>query len=513
MSISASRFVSISPRVLSAGSTDLQTNGLLLTKSAVLPTDIPAIEFSSADAVGSLFGDESDEAKFAQQYFAGVVNQQAAVRTLVIGRYVDQAVPGWIRGGKVTAELDAFTAISDGTLTLRINGENKTASNIDLSGATSLSDVAQKIAAAVTGITGEYSSQLEAFVFTDADAGKDKDVSYVAPQAVTAVVGKAAVGKAAAAVTDLGALLALRPVDGAVISPGADAQTPDRTMQNVLGVTGNWAGFTTIWEVSEEEAEGFAAFAEDDSGFCYVAWSTDKNCTNVLTQANTVPAQLYAKQAFNCTATLYGDYRYAAFFLAIGASIDWSREQGIKVWFAKRAPNLSPNVTDSATADALDAIRCNYHSDVKARNSAFQFFNRGTLLTTQYSFVDTLYGSIWLRNALQTSILTGIANTNRAPYNADGAALVSAWVMDPVTRAKRNGCIDTALSMSESQKTQLMQEFGRDISSDLFSKGYFFLIDVSDPSVRVDRDSPELGLAYTYAGSIQRFSIPVTAVV
>ena len=42
MSINASRLVSITPRVISAGSADLETNGLLLTQNALIPADSPA---------------------------------------------------------------------------------------------------------------------------------------------------------------------------------------------------------------------------------------------------------------------------------------------------------------------------------------------------------------------------------------------------------------------------------------------------------------------------------------
>mgnify|MGYP000540364493 CR=1 FL=1 len=48
MSINANRLVSITPRIIGAGSADLETNGLLLTQNALIPADSPALEFVTA---------------------------------------------------------------------------------------------------------------------------------------------------------------------------------------------------------------------------------------------------------------------------------------------------------------------------------------------------------------------------------------------------------------------------------------------------------------------------------
>ena len=53
MSINANRLVSITPRIIGAGSADLETNGLLLTQNALIPADSPALEFVTAAAVGN----------------------------------------------------------------------------------------------------------------------------------------------------------------------------------------------------------------------------------------------------------------------------------------------------------------------------------------------------------------------------------------------------------------------------------------------------------------------------
>ena len=111
-------------------------------------------------------------------------------------------------------------------------------------------------------------------------------------------------------------------------------------------------------------------------------------------------------------------------------------------------------------ADALEANRINFLGQYATRNSQFQFFNRGTLSSSTYGFVDVLYGSIYLRSAIQTSCMNGFKNLNRVPYNARGEALICAWCQDPINRCLENGVIDTGLELNASQQAQIMQEAG-----------------------------------------------------
>ena len=209
---------------------------------------------------------------------------------------------------------------------------------------------------------------------------------------------------------------------------------------------------------------------------------------------------------------MFGDQQDAAFILAIGAAIDWERVQGMVTWFGKTTSGLHPRVLSNQISENLDGLRVNYIGQYAARNSEFRLVNRGILSSTLYNFIDVLYGMIWFKSALQTSILNGLTSVNRAPYTPYGYAQVKAWIQDPITTALRNGVIDTGLALSESQKTQIMNEVGEDISNDLFAKGYWYRVDDPSASVRTERDSPVIYIYYTYAGAIQKISAPLTAV-
>ena len=234
--------------------------------------------------------------------------------------------------------------------------------------------------------------------------------------------------------------------------------------------------------------------------------------TNQSTQATTKAAQL-AENNYNCLAMVYGTAQETAVFLAVGASIDWSAIQGIKTWFAKSASGIKASVLSDEVSEALDDLRVNYVGAFATRNAEFDFINRGCLLSGIYQWIDALYGMIWFKARIQRQIMDGFASINRAPYNAVGFAYVEAWLLDPINDAKRNGVIDTGLALSNSQVQQLLTETNNPtIKQDLYSKGYWYLIEAPSANVRTQRGSPRLGLFFTYAGSIQRIEMPLTAV-
>ncbi len=498
MSINASYLVSLTPRVLSGGSADLETNGMVLTSTYLLPTSAPAMSFTSAQAVADVFGAASPEAAFAQQYFTGLTNQAQAPKALIVGLNMQTEMAAWIQSAPITATLSELQAISDGALTINIDGSPVSATGIDLSEAQSLSEVATTVAAKLTGTTGAYNSDLNAFVFTTSQTGATASISY-------ATAGSGG--------TDLSSMLGLTQAAGAVLSPGVAAMTPAQNLDAIVAVTANWSQFTTLDEVTEQEtAEAYAAWADVADDYVYIFWSTDSKMTSQTTQSSTIAAAL--QNTYNCTVMLYTESNdAAAAALAYPATIKWDQDQGMKVLFGKSATGIAASVTDETVAATLDALSVSYVGQFATRNAEFSFFNRGETASTMYGFYDTLIGMIWLRAKIQRACMDGFSTVNRVPYNAKGYTLIKAWISDPIRAAKTVGVIDTGLALSDSQKAQITQEVGQDISNELFTNGYYLQVDDPEASVRAQRGSPVMSLYVTYAGSVQKIEMPVTAVI
>ena len=141
MPIPASYIVAINPRLIPAGGNDLEFNGLLLSDNPLIPRSAPVLQFYN--------------------------NSFAKPRHLMIGRRVKEAVGAYLRGAQYTGTLASLKLITAGTLTVEINGADVSVSDVDLSAATSYSDVATAIQTALqaelAGVTVAYSSLTGAF--------------------------------------------------------------------------------------------------------------------------------------------------------------------------------------------------------------------------------------------------------------------------------------------------------------------------------------------------------------
>ena len=509
MSLNASRIVSITPRVLSAGSSTLETNGMILTKNEKITEATPLLEFSSADGVSQYFGYESPEADFARQYFTGVNNQTKAINTLFVGK-------AWYGGEPTSARLvggvvDDWDSVKETLKTLDTNEEYFTVGidkrtvqvSIDWSGVEeelTPEKVVEEFNKVLDAKGGVMSYADGRFTITSKTSGADSKITL------------AAHGPARKNVADY---LELSDTTGAVTIQGTNPITIAENMAKICGVSQNWVGFTTIYPVTDiDEAEAFSDFADANDDYVYFWWGTDKNMLDVTKKEETIPYKL-AEKNYNCTACVYGTQQDAALYLAIGASINWDANQGVKTWFAKNTSGIAANVTAEADADALEALNVNYMGAFATRNADFDLINRGQLVSGIYLWIDTLYVNIWFKARLQVAIMDGMAMAGRVPYNSVGYAMVGAWMQDPITQAKRNGCIDTGMTLSSTQESTLIQESGNpDIRMDLFTNGIWYKIgDPLNLATRTERGSPWIYTVFSYSGSIQRISLPLSQIV
>ena len=173
MSINADKLVQIVPRLISGGTAGLTFAGLVLSQNALIPAG-RVMQFASAQAVGSFFGLNSDEYNFAVPYFGGPVNATTLPQKIYFASYSADPVAAWLRGAAYTGTLAALQNGAQGTLTLTVDGVQKTASALDFSASTSFSEVAAVIQEGLgDGVSVTYSSQTKAFQITSATTGED----------------------------------------------------------------------------------------------------------------------------------------------------------------------------------------------------------------------------------------------------------------------------------------------------------------------------------------------------
>lgn len=492
MSISASQIVNVIPRVINAGGTDLEITGLLLTDNplCVFPG---TVSFTSANAVGSYFGETSAEYQAAAKYFLGYDNSFRKPRRLHFARLVDSAIASSLIGG-TAGSMDEMKAITAGGFTINVDGSPKTVTALDLSEATTQSDIAQSIQTQLTGTTVQYNSNLNAFIITSSQTGDTSSVSVAEDTAENAA-----------------SILGLTADAGATASAGSAKLEPSANMNSITNITQNWVSFTTMEEQEDDVIEAFSEWANNSNGeYLYCPYTTQENDTNPNAGSN-LPKTL-ANANYEGVVLTYGGLDYALLVMSIGACIDWDRNNGLVTWAFKSQSGLEASVTDDTTAANCVELNVNYYGRWATRNDDFIQYYQGAMIGGDFGFVDAYVGNLWLRNALQVSLMNGLAQVGRVPYTDEGYTIIRAWCMDPINRALNNGVIDPGVTLSESQRAQLINEIGEDVSDQILTDGYYLMVADPGASARVDRDTPTLGLWYTYGGSVHKLELPVTAV-
>lgn len=529
MAIPASEIVSITPRVLKGGGSELAFNGLFLTRSSVAPVDT-LLSFTSATEVADYFGYDSNEHRGATSYFNGYDNSLTKPSTLFVFRHVKKDVAPYLRGAPaadVAALLNNLRSIANGSLSVVLGPDTLVLEGLDFSRISALSDCAQILQDAINDAghdneieaweqaTVTYSSLTRAFTITLGVTGPEMMVDY--------------------AQGGLADVLGLSQARGAILSRGALGRTYYETLDAAFAKTGNFATYTTCEEVTDlEEAKSLASWASDQynaaNQFLYLFYTTDSSlnpdstatanstiglakvgsATVVNALAGRTIAEHFISAAYEGVAGIYGGVEYAAFYMGVAASIDWNSTAATVTFAFKSQAGLEANVNDAAMARTLDELKLSYIGNYATRNDNFVFSMHGKMYGA-YGYIDLYVNSIWLNDALQVALMGFMKNTGRVPYNSTGMALLNAACLPTIQRGIQNGVIETGVAIDDATKSLLAREAGDDISTDLTNNGYKLIINAPDAATRQNRESPEMKLWYTYGGAVHKLSMTATA--
>lgn len=498
MAIPASQIVSIVPRVISAGGSDLEINGMILTKSLSIPTASPLLAFTDAASVGSYFGLLSPEYEAASIYFKGYENAFKMPATFYIGRRFDAAAAAWLRGAKYSGTLEALQAITSGGLSLTVDGTKAELTTLDFSAASSFSAVAGVIQTAleakVSGATVTYSSLYGAFQITSPTAGEASTITYASAPATG---------------TDLSALLSLTQSTGAVISQGTEAMTVTENLETLVNSGSNWATFTTLYDAEAEYLELASWASGKGTDYAYICWT--QAATALVASSDADPASKLKEASAGSTAIVYGPADMAVFVMAIAASIDWNRFNGVSSYAFKSQSGLAATVDNGVDASTLLSKGYNFYGNYATRNDDFTFLYNGQMFG-QYEYIDTYINAIWLNNAFQLALMDGLKGASIVPYTDEGYGLIRGWLMDPINRAVNNGVITPGITLTEAQRGELIREAGQDISGDIEAEGWYLQVEDPGGPVRAARDTPTVSFWYAYGGSVNKISMSSTVI-
>ncbi len=482
MTIPISNIVSVNPSVLSGAGTGLSLNGLLLTTDNSIPYGTVQ-SFTSAAAVSTWFGSNTNEAKMAATYFAGYDNSFNLPANLLMAQYNSASTPSYLRSANLTATTLAALKTINASLTLSYTTYTATFT-VNLSAATSLSNAASILQTAFNSspfiIT--YDSLRNAFKIVSAAAGN-----------LVYATGAAAAG------------LLLTQATGAVIQTENAANTPTSIMDLIITQNTNWALMSTAFEPNVNDKLLYSAWVSSKKGrYGYVPWDTSGTA---ISNPDTTSFVYQANQASNAyVIPVYNDALHAAFILGVAASIDFTRTNGRTNFAFRMQSGLNPSANDLTTSTALEANGYNFIGSYGDSGNAFKFLFPGSVLGA-YKFIDTFINQIYLNSSLQASLMILLTQSASVPYNAEARALITAACMDAINQAINFGIIRTGVTLSALQAAIVNDQANVDISSTLSTRGWYLQVLDATAAVRTARTSPPINFWYMDGGSVQRINL------
>lgn len=490
--IPLSKDFNITPNVVSPAGDALDANGLVLTDSTLIPSG-SVRAFYEASEVAGLLGSDSREYLAAVVYFNGYDNSSVTPGTLLMTRTQGAAAAGYLMSGSQKGvPLSQLKAIPPGTLTLSVDGATQTSQAIDLSAATSQSDIAATLQAALTGVNVTWNPTANVFIITSATTGADSAVTFAADNAMSRG-------------------LKLTAATGGQLSAGNATTSLTDTLNNVIDSNQNWIGLASIVDLDDAERLEIAAWVNGQKSRYFYSMH-DGNADALISDSSTafVPNQLLPA-GYENVFPIYGDYLDAMTALAYAASINFDQTAGRVSYKFRKFTGIVPKVTSLSQARALESNGYNYYGDYGLNKTLKQYAADGSI-TGKYLWLDSFVNQVWMNANLVSAYAELFTNNQSYSYNAQGYAAIQAATIDPANAAVNFGAIQRGVTLDNSQTKQIATVVGKDISATLFSDGWYLHIPTQTGASRIERSLNGVVFYYVDGQLIQSINMASTAI-
>lgn len=492
MTIPLSKDFSITPNVISAAGSAVDLNGLILTDSALIPSGVVQSYYEASD-VSALLGSSSREYLAASIYFSGEDNASVSPGQLLMARVQTTASAGWLMSASLKGvKIATLQALGSGTITLSVDGTSQTSETINLANATSFSNVAELLEAGLTGVTVAWNSTASRFIITSSTTGDSSAVS-------AATDGTLATG------------LLLTEDTGATESAGFAATSLTDTLTSIIDANQDWVILSSVVDHTDAEKLEIAAWIATQD-YRYVYSMHDTSATALISDSTTsfVPNTL-VPDTYPNVIPMYGSYLYAVAPLAYAASLNVDATNGRKSFKFSQFSGLTANVTSLANAKALESNGYSYYGSYKEDNTSGSYASDGSV-TGDFPWLDTVLCEILLKSKLIAAFYPVFKGGSSYAFNSAGYAIVQAAVADVAAWGKTFGAIRTGVDLDSAQIRQVTNVVGKDISSTLYSDGYYLYIPTQTSANRNERKLSGVVFYYVDGGLIQSISMSDTAI-
>ncbi len=483
----------VTPNVVAPAGTALDANGLVLTDNELIQVG-KVVEFTNKESIAELLGTDAPEYKAAQLYFNGYSNSSVTPGKLMMSRVITAAVAGWLLSGKLKGvPLATLKAIPAGTITLSVDGSPVTSSSIDLSTATSYTDIATKLQTGIgSGVTVAWNSIAQRFLIKSATTGAASEV-------LPATAGALATG------------LKLTTATAATTSPGSAPVTMTAMMNDIVDQNQGWVLFSSLTELTDANKTELCAWVSaSNNRYGYVVH--DPSATALVpNNAACFNQAVVVSNGYENVFSVYGSYLYAIPVLAYAASLDFARTGGRVTYKFRDFPGLTPNVTDRTSYDALVSNGYNFYGSYSLNQTMARYTSDGTI-SGKFPRLDSWVSQVWMNANLVGAFVNLFQQNASYPFNAKGYAAVNAPVIDVAEQGKNFGAIQAGVVLDASQLVVINGAVGKNITNTLYTEGWYLFIPTQTGAARIDRDLKGVILYYVDGGMIQSITMSSTAV-
>jgi hypothetical protein len=514
--IPVSNYIPVTSNINNALSGKKVFAGISLTSSPTIPTTEPIQKFTTLAKVGEYFGNSSTEYTVASKYFASKTGVNLIPPYIYFGKWIISAIAPYLYSGinkNTSTLLVTLQAITAGDLTVSVDGTTYPTTAIDLSGATSLSNVATLLTTAIITANTALDATGKNFTITY-DGVNNKFVASIPATGSTSTMNYFT---STNLVTGLATVLQFTLATNAILSQGSDALS---TTTNLNNLSANFTDQFTLFfndtmgglltDVINLEVAQWVNDAGDAYNFnCWsneVALQSATDVTSIwylITQA-----QLNNTSIFD--EVLYNTADRAAASAGVFASIDLTQPNSAITLAFKSQAGLLPSVTSKNIADILDAKKINYYGAVglSGTTTVVNFFYGG-YTSGKWSYIDNLVGQIWIAIQSQTNLMREFLALGEIANDPDGQTLIRTGLTQACESAIISNVIVKGLTYDSITAAEVKTTYGANVQ-ELTNNGYIILNTLATQDVRQTRQSSVWAILYAKGSAIQYVPINTT---
>lgn len=439
--------------------------------------------YTSIEGVADDFGTTDPEYLAALLYFS----QSPKPSILYIARWVREYSPGLLYGGMATTTMETWTAITDGSMSLAIDGDAVALTSLDFHSTTNMNGVASVINTAL-GSDGDCTWDGTKFIITSGTAGADSSVGYAT---------SGASGTNVSALAGLTATLAYDPV------PGYDAETPVQCAETLADVSGEWYGlmFAASTMPTDDQSMAVAGFIEAASKARVFGYTV----TDIRAKSAVYASDLFTRLKALSYDRSIGQYStsspYAvASLLGRAFTVNFNANRSTITLKFKTEPGIVAETITETEATALAAKNANVFVNYDNDTAIVQ---EGKVASGAY--FDEVHGLDWLQNAIQTECFNLLYQSKtKVPQTESGVGQIVSTIAKVCREAINNGLIAPGVWNADG--------FGQLAQGDYLPQGFYIysqpIVDQAQ-SEREARKAPPIQVAAKLAGAVHFVDVAI----